>query len=161
MKIWKLDDYIDTDAIMPAKYLNDNDPTNYAKHCLEDTIPHFGNKVKKGDVLIAGKYFGYGSSRESAPNAIKILGIQAVFALSFGRIFFRNSINIGLPVIQVNEIVLEKLMEAKEIYIEEDFSEFHIFDGKQRETFSTNYTSFVRRLLQDGGLLNYLQKEQI
>ncbi|MCX8028677.1 MAG: 3-isopropylmalate dehydratase small subunit [Brevinematales bacterium] len=104
-KVWKYGDDIDTDKIIPARYLNTTDPEELAKHCLEDEDPTFASKVGKGDILVAGKNFGSGSSREHAVISIKAAGVSAVVAKSFARIFFRNSINRALPIVESPEAV--------------------------------------------------------
>src|SRR4030066_1561243 len=102
-KVWKFGADVDTDAIIPARYLNQSDPKELAKHAMEDERPEFIKKVKKGDILLAEKNFGCGSSREHAPIALKAAGISCVIAKSFARIFFRNSFNIGLPLLDSPE----------------------------------------------------------
>lgn len=104
-KVWRFGDNIDTDVIIPARYLNTFDPNELAKHCMVDIDPSFASNVKAGDIIVAGKNFGCGSSREHAPIAIKAAGIALVIADSFARIFFRNSINIGLPLFQIGDSV--------------------------------------------------------
>lgn len=107
MKAYRYNDNIDTDVIIPARYLNNSDPTFLAEHCMEDIDEAFATTVKAGDLIVAGENFGCGSSREHAPIAIKAAGISAVIAKSFARIFFRNAINIGLPIIEQAECVDE------------------------------------------------------
>ncbi|MGB4088897.1 MAG: 3-isopropylmalate dehydratase small subunit, partial [Smithellaceae bacterium] len=104
-KIWKFGDNIDTDAIIPARYLNTSDPKELAKHCMEDADPDFVKKMKPGDIIVGGENFGCGSSREHAPIAIKSAGISCVVAKSFARIFYRNSFNMGLPIFECRELV--------------------------------------------------------
>ena len=102
-KVWKFKDNIDTDLIIPARYLNTSDPAELAKHCMEDADPTWVNKVSTGDFIVGGENFGCGSSREHAPIAIKAIGVSAVIAKSFARIFYRNAINIGLPIIEITQ----------------------------------------------------------
>jgi len=102
-RVWKFGEHIDTDVIIPARYLNTSDPNALAKHCMEGVRPDFAARVQRGDILVAGDNFGCGSSREHAPIAIKALGISCVVARSFARIFFRNAINIGLPIVESRE----------------------------------------------------------
>lgn len=102
---WKYGDDVDTDVILPARYLNTSDPLELAKHCLEDLDPAFAARISPGDLLVAGKNFGCGSSREHAPIAIKAAGISAVVARSFARIFYRNAFNMGLPIFEAPEAV--------------------------------------------------------
>ena len=101
--VFKYGDNVDTDVIIPARYLNSSDPKELAKHCMEDIDKEFVNKVKKGDIIVAEKNFGCGSSREHAPIAIKEAGVSCVIAKTFARIFYRNAINIGLPIIECKE----------------------------------------------------------
>ena len=103
-KIWKFGDNIDTDAIIPARYLNTWDPKALASHCMEDADPDFMKKMKPGDMIVGGENFGCGSSREHAPIAIKAAGIACVVARSFARIFYRNAFNMGLPIFECDEL---------------------------------------------------------
>ncbi|MCL0067569.1 3-isopropylmalate dehydratase small subunit, partial [Peptococcaceae bacterium] len=104
-KVWKFGDDIDTDLIIPARYLNTSDPEELAKHCMEDADASFYSKVQKGDIIVAGKNFGCGSSREHAPVAIKACGVSCVIAKTFARIFYRNAFNIGLSIFECEEAV--------------------------------------------------------
>ena len=104
-KVFKYGDNVDTDVIIPARYLNTSDPKELASHCMEDIDLNFSKKVKKGDIIVANKNFGCGSSREHAPIAIKESGISCVIASTFARIFYRNAINIGLPILECDEAV--------------------------------------------------------
>ena len=104
-KVWRYGDNVDTDVIIPARYLNTSDPKELAMHCMEDIDSTFAQKVQKGDIIIADKNFGCGSSREHAPVAIKASGVPVVIADSFARIFYRNGINIGLPLLEIGEAV--------------------------------------------------------
>ena len=115
-KVWKFGDNIDTDAIIPARYLNTSDPKELAKHCMEDADPAFVTKMKPGDIIVGGENFGCGSSREHAPIAIKAAGISCVVAKSFARIFYRNSFNMGLPIFESEELA-KAIAEGKEITI--------------------------------------------
>ena len=99
-KVWTFGNDIDTDAIIPARYLNTSDPAELARHCMEDADPDFPSKVSSGDIIVAGKNFGCGSSREHAPLALKEAGVACVIAESFARIFYRNAVNIGLPILE-------------------------------------------------------------
>ena len=111
-KVFKYGDNVDTDVIIPARYLNTSDPKELASHCMEDIDLNFSKKVKKGDIIVANKNFGCGSSREHAPIAIKESGISCVIASTFARIFYRNAINIGLPILEWDEAV--KNIDAKD-----------------------------------------------
>lgn len=159
MRIWNLGDYIDTDAILPAKYLNNNDPSFYSKYCLESEIERFSENVVEGDIILAGECFGYGSSRESAPFAIKYLGIKGIFANSFSRIFFRNAINIGLPVIITSEKMKAQMLRALDVKFDDDYSEVIIVTKEAEYRHQTGYSQFIKDILNCGGLLNYLKKE--
>ena len=123
--VHKYGDNVDTDVIIPARYLNSSDPKELAKSCMEDIDPEFVNKVKEGDIMVANKNFGCGSSREHAPIAIKASGISCVIAETFARIFYRNSINIGLPIIECPEAAKE--IEAGDT-VEVDFDSGMIYD---------------------------------
>jgi len=155
-KVWRFGDDIDTDAIIPARYLNTSDPKELASHLMEDADREFPNKVKPGDVIVAGKNFGCGSSREHAPIAIKAAGMQAVIAKSFARIFYRNSFNIGLPIFESVE-ASEKIKEGDIIEIDAD-------NGVVRNiTKGEQYTAkpippFMQELIAAGGLIEWTKK---
>jgi len=121
-KCWKFGENINTDLIIPGRYLNTTDPKELAKHCMEDSDPDFSTKVKKGDIIIADKNFGCGSSREHAPIAIKSAGVSCVIAKSFARIFYRNAFNLGLPVINCPEAV-NSIDEGDELEVNIDKGE--------------------------------------
>jgi 3-isopropylmalate/(R)-2-methylmalate dehydratase small subunit len=155
-KVWKFGDNIDTDAIIPARYLNTSDPDELAKHVMEDADKDFPKKVKKGDLLIAQANFGCGSSREHAPIAIKAAGIQAVVAKSFARIFYRNSFNIGLPIFESDEASL-KISEGDEIEVDADKGTI------KNLTINEEYTAkpippFMQELIAAGGLIEWTKK---
>jgi len=155
-KIWKFGDNIDTDAIIPARYLNTSDPKELAKHVMEDADKDFPTKVKQGDIIIAGKNFGCGSSREHAPIAIKAAGIQAVVAKSFARIFFRNAFNIGLPIFEVKDLT-DEADEGDEIEIDMDSGKImNLTKGKNYET--NPIPSFMQDLIKAGGLVEWTKK---
>lgn len=155
-KIWKFGDNIDTDAIIPARYLNTSDPKELAKHVMEDADKDFPTKVKPGDIIIAGKNFGCGSSREHAPLAIKAAGIQAVVAKSFARIFFRNAFNIGLPIFEVKDLT-DEADEGDEIEIDMDSGQImNLTKGKKYET--KPIPSFMQELIKAGGLIEWTKK---
>ncbi len=156
-KVWKFADNIDTDAIIPARYLNTSDPKELAKHVMEDADKDFPTKVKEGDIIIAGKNFGCGSSREHAPIAIKAAGIQAVIAKSFARIFFRNAFNIGLPIFEVPELI-DEADEGDAIEIDMDSGE--IFNLTKSKKYSTKpIPSFMQELIKAGGLIEWTKKK--
>lgn len=158
MRIWELGDFVDTDAILPAKYLNNNNPSYYSQFCLESLINNFSEKVKEGDVIVAGECFGYGSSRESAPFAIKYLGIKAIFAISFSRIFMRNAINIGLPVVEINEQIKKEILYSEEIKFNSDYSKIVLVNRKKEQILPTKYSPFIQEIIKCGGLMKYYEK---
>lgn len=144
-------DNIDTDVIIPARYLNTTDHKELAKHCMEDIDKEFANKIKPGDIIVAGYNFGCGSSREHAPVAIRESGISCVIAKSFARIFYRNSINIGLPILECEEAA-SKIKEGDEIEI--DFDEGIIKNNTKNEQYqATKFPEFMQNLIKAGGLL--------
>lgn len=155
-KVWKFGDNIDTDAIIPARYLNTSDPKELAKHVMEDADREFPSKVKPGDLIIAGRNFGCGSSREHAPIAIKAAGVQAVIAKSFARIFFRNAFNIGLPIFEVPELI-DETDEGDELEIDLDSGEIlNLTKGKKYTT--KPIPSFMQELIKAGGLIEWTKK---
>ena len=154
---WKFGNDIDTDAIIPARHLNTSDPAELAKHIMEDADKDFPNKVKAGDVIVAGKNFGCGSSREHAPIAIKAAGIQAVIAKSFARIFYRNAFNIGLPIFESEE-ASEKIKEGDEIEIDADKG--IIKNISKDESYKANpIPPFMQELIAAGGLVEWTKKK--
>lgn len=155
-KCIKYGDNIDTDVIIPARYLNTSDHQELAKHCMEDIDKDFINKVEKGDVMVAGNNFGCGSSREHAPVAIKASGISCVVAKSFARIFYRNSINIGLPILECEEA--DKIDENDKIEI--NFDEGKIINQTKGETYKVaSFPEFMQKLIQAGGLMATMDKD--
>ncbi len=156
-RVWKFGDDIDTDAIIPARYLNTSDPLELAKHVMEDADRDFSHKVKAGDVIVAGKNFGCGSSREHAPIAIKASGIQAVVAKSFARIFYRNAFNIGLPIFE-SEGASEKIKEGEEIEIDADKG--MIRNLATGEEYKANpIPPFMQELIDAGGLIEWTKRK--
>ncbi|MEJ5300353.1 MAG: 3-isopropylmalate dehydratase small subunit [Thermodesulforhabdaceae bacterium] len=156
-RAWLFGDNIDTDAIIPARYLNTSDPQELAKHCMEDADANFVNKISPGDIIVAGKNFGCGSSREHAPIAIKAAGISCVIAESFARIFYRNAFNMGLPIVECPGIN-GKIKEGDEIIV--DLSKGTIENVSTGETFSAEpLPSFMQELLKSGGLINYVKNQ--
>jgi len=155
-KVHKYGANIDTDAIIPARYLNTSDACELARHCLEDLDADFITKVQEGDILVAEANFGCGSSREHAPVAIKAAGVSAVIASSFARIFYRNAINIGLPVVECSEAVRAlKTGDVAEINLEEGIVRV---DGQNYK--AKPYPEFVLKIIKAGGLMK-LTKELI
>ena len=153
--VWKFGDDVDTDAIIPARYLNTSDPAELAKHVMEDADKAFAGKVKPGDIIVAGKNFGCGSSREHAPLAIKAAGISTVAAKSFARIFFRNSFNIGLPIFECPEL-FDNVREGSIMEIDTDSGDIRVGD----KTFSASpIPPFMRELVSAGGLVEWTRKK--
>ncbi len=158
-RVWKFGDDINTDVIIPFKYkARTLDPRELAEHVMEGIDPNFSKKVKPGDIIVAGKNFGCGSSREQAPIALKAAGIAAIVAESFARIFFRNAINIGLPVLEVKGI-------SKQVD-EGDVLEIHLSKGivknlsKGLEFRAASMPEIIMEILKEGGLVNYLKKKR-
>ena len=155
-KVWRYGDNIDTDVIIPARYLNTFDPVELAKHCMVDIDESFAKNVKAGDIMVGGKNFGCGSSREHAPVAIKASGFPVVIAAGFARIFYRNGINIGLPLLEIGDDV-EKISANDVLKI--DTSTGTIEDVTIGETFHAHpLPGFVQDIAQAGGLINYVKQ---
>lgn len=158
VKVFKYGDNVDTDVIIPARYLNAPSPEDLAKHCMEDIDVNFVNEVKNGDIMVAGANFGCGSSREHAPIAIRASGISCVIAKSFARIFYRNSINIGFPILECPEAV-DKINKGDDVSV--DFETGIITNHTTNETFkATAFPPFINGIIQNGGLLNYIKAKQ-
>ena len=157
-RIWKFWSDIDTDAIIPARYLNQSDAKELAKHAMEDERPEFPKEVKKGDLLIAEKNFGCGSSREHAPLALKAAGISCIIAKSFARIFYRNGLNLGLPLLESPE-ASEAIQEGDRVRV--NLTTGEIFNITQkRKFFSKPIPAFMQDLIRDGGLIRHLRKRR-
>ena len=147
---------IDTDVIIPARYLTTSEPSELAKHCLEDLDVEFVNNVKSGDIIVAEENFGCGSSREHAPIAIKAAGVDVVIAKSFARIFYRNSINIGLPIMECPEAV--DAIEAGDT-VQVDFDTGVITDETNGKVFHAEpFPPFIQNIISAGGLMKAIQK---
>lgn len=156
-RVFRYGDNVDTDVIIPARYLNTSSASELAQHCMEDIDKDFVNKVNKGDIMVAGKNFGCGSSREHAPLAIKESGISCVIARTFARIFYRNSINIGLPILEC-EKASEEIKEGDKVSI--DFTTGIIFDETTGRKYQAEpFPPFMQALIEAGGLIPYLSKE--
>ncbi len=152
----KYGDNIDTDVIIPARYLNTTDHSELASHCMEDIDPEFVNKVNKGDIMIGGANFGCGSSREHAPIAIKASGVSCVIAKDFARIFFRNSINIGLPILECPE-ASEDISDGDEVSI--DFDSGIITNVTKNHTYrAAAFPPFMQEIISAGGLIAKIKK---
>lgn len=157
-KVWKYGDNVDTDVIIPARYLNTADPKELAEHCMEDIDTDFVRKVEAGDIMVAERNFGCGSSREHAPVAIKASGITCVIADSFARIFYRNAINIGLPLLEIGEQV-KKINKGDRLKI--DLAAGTIENVTTKETFKAEpLPGFIQEIAQAGGLINYLKEDK-
>ena len=153
--IWKFGDDVDTDLIIPARYLNTSEPAELAKHCMEDADPTFAEKVSAGDIIVGGKNFGCGSSREHAPIAIKAAGVACVVARSFARIFYRNAFNMGLPILECD--AADQFKTGGTLKVDLDAGEIiHEDTGERYET--RPIPPFMQELVKAGGLMPYIQK---
>ncbi|MBU5471344.1 MAG: 3-isopropylmalate dehydratase small subunit [Lachnospiraceae bacterium] len=156
-RVFKFKDNVDTDVIIPARYLNSSDPAELAKHCMEDIDKDFVNKVKKGDIIVANKNFGCGSSREHAPIAIKAAGVSCVIAETFARIFYRNAINIGLPIIECPEAA-KNIEEGDEVEV--DFDSGIIYNKTKGTSFKGQaFPEFMQKIIAAEGLINYINNK--
>ena len=151
-KVWKFGDNIDTDIIIAARYLNTSDENILAKHIMEDADPKFSSKIAKGDIIVAGENFGCGSSREHAPLALKEAGIAAVVAKSFARIFYRNSFNTGLLILEIKET--DEINEGDTLKIDVD-NGIIINESTKKEYKFNSIPPFMQELLNAGGLIEY------
>ncbi|MBQ6500444.1 MAG: 3-isopropylmalate dehydratase small subunit [Mogibacterium sp.] len=157
-KVWKYGDHIDTDVIIPARYLNDPDPAALASHCMVDIDESFAKDVHAGDIMVGGWNFGCGSSREHAPIAIQASGVSCVIAASFARIFYRNSINIGFPILECPEA--SAAINAGDI-VSVDTKTGVIIDETTGESFQAKpFPPFIEQIIENGGLLSYLKNKQ-
>ena len=157
-RVFKYGDNVDTDVIIPARYLAISDPKELAEHCMEDIDKEFVHKVKPGDIMVANKNFGCGSSREHAPLVIKVSGISCVIAETFARIFYRNAINIGLPIIECPEAAKD-IQDKDEVEV--DFDSGIIYNrttGKQYQ--GQAFPEFMQKLIAAGGLVNYTNSKK-
>jgi len=156
-RAWKFGDHLDTDAIIPARHCNTSDRAILALHCMEDADPEFAGKVRPGDLIVAGLNFGCGSSREVAPIAIRAAGVSAVVAKSFARIFFRNAINIGLPILECPEAA-EGIRQGDEIEV--DTGRGLIRDLTTRADYqAAPFPEFLQRIIDRGGLMPYVEEQ--
>ena len=156
--VHKYGDNVDTDVIIPARYLNTSDAKELASHCMVDIDPDFVTRVKPGDIMVADYNFGCGSSREHAPLAIKTAGISCVIAKTFARIFYRNAINIGLAILECPE-ASEKIQNGDEVSI--DFDTGLITNLTKGETYQANpFPAFIKEIIQAGGLMADIKKRQ-
>ena len=156
-RVFKYGDNVDTDVIIPARYLNITDGMELAKHCMEDIDKDFIKNVQKGDIMVAQKNFGCGSSREHAPLVIKCAGVSCVIAETFARIFYRNAINIGLPIIECPEAA--KAIQAGD-EVEIDFDSGMIHNITKDETYKGQaFPPFMQKIIAAGGLVNYINEK--
>ena len=156
--VHKYGDNVDTDVIIPARYLNTADPAELAKNCMEDIDADFVKRVKDGDIMVAGKNFGCGSSREHAPIAIKASGISCVIADNFARIFYRNSINIGLPIIEC-EAASNEIKAGDDVEV--NFDTGLITDHTTGKTYQGQaFPPFMQNIIKRGGLINYINSKE-
>ena len=155
MKVYKYGDNVDTDVIIPARYLNAPDEKSLASHCMEDIDAQFSSTVEPGDIMVAGANFGCGSSREHAPLAIKACGVKCVIAASFARIFYRNAINIGFPILECPEAAAA-ILPGDAVRV--DFKTVVITDETQGRTFqAAPFPAFIDGIIESGGLLKSLK----
>ena len=158
MKIYKYKDNVDTDVIIPARYLNSFDAKELASHAMADIDPTFATTVEKGDIIVAGQNFGCGSSREHAPLCLKTAGVKCVIAKSFARIFYRNAINIGLPIIECKEAALE-IKAGDEVEV--NFDTGVITDKTKNETYQSQpFPEFLQKMIDADGLVNYVNSKK-
>ncbi len=157
-RVFKYGDNVDTDVIIPARYLNATKGEELAKHCMEDIDKDFVKKVQKGDIIVANKNFGCGSSREHAPLAIKCAGVSCVIAETFARIFYRNAINIGMPIIECPEAA-KAISNGDQVEI--DFDSGVITDKTTGQSFQGQaFPPFMQKIIEAGGLVNYINEKK-
>lgn len=157
-RAWKFGANVDTDVIIPVRYLNSSDPEELAQHCMENENPRFLNEAEKGDMIVAESNFGCGSSREHAPIAIKARGISCVIAKSFARIFYRNAFNMGLPIIESNEAV-DGIDDGHKLEV--DLEKGEIKNETTGQVFQANpFPPFIQEIIDDGGLMAHIAKRR-
>jgi 3-isopropylmalate/(R)-2-methylmalate dehydratase small subunit len=154
-KVFKFGDDVDTDVIIPARYLTTGDPKELAKYCMEDIDPEFSKRVKEGDIIVAGNNFGCGSSREHAPISIKGAGVAIVIAKSFARIFYRNAVNIGLPIIECREAA-DAIQSGHRVSVDIDTGVITNLDTNQ-EFLGIPFPPFMQGIVKAGGLLEFIK----
>ena len=158
-RVHKFGNDVNTDEIIPARYLNTTDHEELAKHCMEDADASFASKVKKGDVIVAGRNFGCGSSREHAPISIKACGVSCVIAKSFARIFYRNAINIGLPIIELKQA--SKAIKQSD-YLEIDLNAGIIKNLTKNKQYKTHaFPQFMQKIINAWGLMKYIRRKNV
>jgi len=157
-KVYKFGDNIDTDVIIPARYLNTSDPKELAQHCMEDIDATFAERVVPGSIMVGGRNFGCGSSREHAPLAIKVAGVSCIIAESFARIFYRNSINIGLPILESKE-ASEEIGANDEVSVDFETGIIkNITTGKEYK--AAGFPQFIQEIIEANGLVEYIKKSR-
>lgn len=156
-RVWKFGDNINTDEIIPARYLNTSDPAELAKHCMEDADPDFPGKVAAGDIIVAGQNFGCGSSREHAPIAIKAAGVACVIAGSFARIFYRNAFNMGLPILECPGAA-DRITDGDMLTVQLDSGRIVLPD--KAVLTAQPIPPFMRSLIDAGGLIQYVRSKK-
>ena len=157
-RAWKFGANVDTDVIIPVRYLNSSDPEELAQHCMENENPRFLNEAERGDMIVAESNFGCGSSREHAPIAIKARGISCVIAKSFARIFYRNAFNMGLPIIESNEAV-DGIDDGQKLEV--DLKKGEIKNKTTGQVFQANpFPPFIQEIIDDGGLMAHIAKRR-
>ncbi len=155
-KAWRFGNDVNTDEIIPARFLNTQDEHELGSHCMEDIDAEFSKKVSKGDIIVAGKNFGCGSSREHAQIAIKGAKVSCVIAESFARIFYRNAINVGLPIIEIKEV--DEIRDGD--YLEVDLVKGSVFNlSENREYKAQPFPPFIQEIIKSGGLLKWIKKK--
>ncbi len=157
-KVWRFGDNVDTDVIIPARYLYSADPAHLAAHCMEDIDTSFAGKVQPGDIIVAGRNFGCGSSREHAPVAIKASGVTCIIADGFARIFYRNAINIGLPLVELGPAVAE-IRSGDRVRIDLDSGAIENLDSGKKYAIQP-LPGFIQDIAKAGGLINYVKGEK-
>ena len=157
-KVWRYGDHVDTDVIIPARYLNISDFKELSEHAMEDIDTTFAPHVQPGDIIVAGRNFGCGSSREHAPIVIQQKGVACIIAESFARIFYRNAINIGLPVLEIGEEA-KKIQAGDQVEVDVDKGEIHVVN-KGLTIKPHPLPAFVRKIAEAGGLVNYVKGAQ-
>jgi 3-isopropylmalate dehydratase small subunit len=158
-RAWRFGDHVDTDLIIPARFLNVSDETVLARHCFADLRPDFASQARAGDILVAGSNFGCGSSREHAPLAIRTAGIRVIVARSFARVFYRNSFNIGLPALESDEAA-DLFSEGARIIVDLASGEIQSKDGT-KHCRAKPLPGFMRELVDAGGLVNWVRARKI
>ncbi len=155
-KVWKFGDHVDTDLIIAARYLNTSEPSELAKHVMEDADPEFVSKMSEGDIIVAGENFGCGSSREHAPIALKSAGVAAIIAPTFARIFYRNAFNMGLPIFELEEA--SEINEGDTVKV--DMAKGEVINITQAKTYKfTPIPPFMQELVDAGGLIAFAKQE--